>query len=255
MFPVKIPFYSLMILLALAANIIVVLFISKKYSILRNEIICLLLYENVGIVIGAKIFTFLEHYKEVSGEFDFISLGLASYGAVIGAGLFLILFAVQFKNSFEEILYIFMPSMPLMYGIGKVGCFLAGCCYGIQYDGVGSIVYNHSHVAPKGIPLFPVQIVETVFFIGVFIYIMTKNKKSRLNLKTAGISLILCALGKFGLEFLRENHIGQILSIHQIISLLFAILGIGMIIIDRYRKRTNMQIEHIKEIDVKKYSD
>ena len=229
MFLAVIPFYSIMILLALVANIIVVALISIKYSLVRKEIVCLLLYENVGIIMGAKILTFLQNYSKLNGEFNFLNLGLTSYGAAMGAVLFLVLFTVQFKKSFREIIYIFMPSMPLMYGIGKIGCFLAGCCYGIRYNGPGSVVYNYSQSAPKHIHLFPVQIVETLFFVGVFIYVIIKSKNNAFSLKTAGISFILCAFGKFILEFFRASHRGQILSLNQIISILFVFVGIGTI--------------------------
>ena len=233
MFDIIIPFYSIMILLSLIANIIVVMIISKKYSFTRKEIICLLLYENVGIIGGAKILTFLQNNKELNGQFNFVSLGLSSYGAVVGALLFLILFILQFKKSLEEMLYIFMPSIPLMYGIGKIGCFLAGCCFGIEYNGFGSIVYNYSKSAPEHTHLFPVQIIETIFFFVIFAYMIIKHKKNEFDLKTAGISFISCGFSKFILEFFRASHIDKILSLTQTISILFILIGIGIVIRDK----------------------
>lgn len=237
MFDLIIPFYSIMILLSLVANLVVVSFISRKYSFTKKEIICLLLYENVGIIGGAKILTFLQNYKDLNGQFDFLSLGLSSYGAVIGALLFLILFCLQFKKSFKEMLYIFMPSIPLMYGIGKIGCFIAGCCYGIEYNGFGNIVYNYSKSAPTHTHLFPVQMVETLFFVAIFVYMMMKHKKNHFNLGTVGISFILCGVAKFALEFLRDSHIEQILSSTQIISGIFIFIGVGMLCFQKYKLR------------------
>lgn len=134
MFDITTHFYSIMILLSLIVNIIIAMLISKKYSVSKKEMICLLLYENVGIIGGAKLFTFIQKYEELDGQFDFISLGLTAYGGIIGALLFLLLFSFQFKKSFKEILYIFMPSIPLMYGISKIGCYFASCCAGIEIN-------------------------------------------------------------------------------------------------------------------------
>ncbi len=237
MFNTKIPFYSIMILLSLVANIIVVSYISKKYVFTKKEIICLLLYENVGIIGGAKILTFLHNYKQLNGQFDFLSLGLSSYGAVIGALVFIALFSWQFNKSLKELLYIFMPSIPLMYGIGKIGCFIAGCCYGIEYSGIGSIIYNYSKSAPEHTHLFPVQIVESIFFVAIFTYMMIKHKKNQFDLLTIGISFILCGVIKFALEFLRASHIGQILSSTQIISIVFTIIGAGIILHMKNKKK------------------
>lgn len=223
-----IPIYGLMILLSLVANIVVVAFISRKYRFTRDEIICLLLYENAGIILGAKTLTFLQNYKSLNGNFDILTLGLSSYGAVIGALLFIILFRLQFKKSLKEMLFIFMPSIPLMYAIGKVGCFLAGCCHGIEYGGFGNVVYRYSDIVSSEISLFPIQIVETVFFTGIFIYMLLKHRKNKFDIKTLGISFILCGFSKFSLDFLRMSHMGQIISLNQIISIVFIIIGVIM---------------------------
>jgi len=232
----KIPIYSIMILLSLIANIFVVALISRKYKFTKIEIVCLLLYENIGIISGAKILTFLQSYKELNGQFDFLTLGLSSYGAVIGALLFIILFSFQFKKSLKEMLYIFMPSIPLMYGLGKIGCFLVGCCYGIEYSGLGSVVYNHSLSAPQHLHLLPIQIIETIFFIGIFIYMVLKHKRNQFNNKTLGISFILCGFSKFILDFFRASHIDEIISLNQIISIMFILTGIVLWIKDNGSK-------------------
>ena len=44
-----------------------------------------------------------------------------------------------------------------MYSIGKIGCLLVGCCYGIEYSGPFSIVYNYSYSDIVGVRLFPIQ--------------------------------------------------------------------------------------------------
>ena len=226
MFDTKIPIYSLAIFLALISNLIVVSFLSKKYNYTRNEIIGLLLYENVVIIGGAKILSYIQNYSQYNGEFKFMQLGLSSYGAVFGVILFLILFSLQFKKSLKELLYIFMPSLPLMYAIGKIGCFLVGCCYGMEYNGVFSVVYKYSNSVPSDISLFPIQIVETIFFLIIFIYMIIKHSKRQFNQKVMGISFILCGMVKFLLDFFRMSHKNIFLSLNQYISILFVIIGL-----------------------------
>ena len=229
----QIPLYGIMILLSFIANILVVAYISGKYDFSKTEILCLLLYENTGMIIGAKVLTFFENYQDLDG-FDFLSLGLTSYGALIGALVFLLLFCLQFKKPFAEMLCIFMTPIPLMYAIGKIGCFLAGCCHGIEYSGWGSVIYRYSRVAPKDVPLFPVQIVETIVFAGVFLYMLIKHQKKWSDLKTLGIALALCGFFKFLLDYLRMSHAGQILSSNQAMSI--AAIFIGVVVIIRQRR-------------------
>jgi len=228
MFNTKISLYTIMILLSLISNIIVVILSYKKFNISRDEIIGALVYENVGIIVGAKMLTFLQSYSSYV-KFDFFSLGLSSYGGVIGAIVCLIIFALQFRKSFKDILFIFMPSIPLMYALGKVGCFLVGCCYGIEYNGLGHIVYRYSLAAPNGVNLFPIQILETFLFMLIFIYMIYNIIKNEFSFKTLGISFVLCGIVKFFLDFLRASHIGIFLSLNQIISIVFMVVGIIII--------------------------
>lgn len=225
MFNVNIPFYSLAIILALISNIIIVICLFRKYDYSLREIICLLLYENVGIIGGAKILSYLLSYNKLKSEFNFINLGLTSYGAIFGSLLFIILFCFQFKKSIKDTLFIFIPSIPLMYSIGKIGCFLAGCCYGIQYNGLFKIIYKYSKEAPNSVYLFPVQLIEAIVFFIIFIYLIIQHKRDRFDSKTLSIAFMVCGIAKYILDFFRMSHT-KLFSFNQIISVLFVIFGI-----------------------------
>jgi len=227
---IQIPIYGLMILLSLVVNIFVVILLSNKYDFTKIEIMCLILYEGIGIILGGKILTFIQNYQEYNGEFDLIGTGLTSYGGAIGALLFLLVFSVQFQKSFQKMLFIFLPPIPLMYGIGKIGCSFAGCCHGIEYTGLGSVAHRHTNDIISNTRLFPVQLVETIVFLGIFICMIYVHWRNRFDMKMVGISFILCGISKFLLDFLRMSHIGQIISSNQWISLVFAFVGIFMVI-------------------------
>lgn len=231
----KISFYSLAIILSLIANVIVVLLLSKKYKFTLYEVIGALVYENIGVIFGAKALTYLQNISYYD-TFNFYTLGLSSYGGLIGGILCLIIFCLQFKKSIKELLFLFMPSIPLMYSIGKIGCFLVGCCYGIEYNGLGSILYNHSLVAPEGVHLFPVQILEAIVFMVIFFYMFICQKGNKFNWKTLGISFCLCGLCKFILDYFREGHVGKFISLNQVISLFFIFIGIFIFVRSKKEK-------------------
>ena len=226
MFNINIQFYSIAIVTALLVNIIMVLIISKKSKNFNiTEINCLLLYENIGSILGAKVLSFLINYSKFNGNFNFEKIGFLSYGAAIGGTIFILLYCIQFKKSLKEIMAICLPSFPLMYSIGKVGCFLVGCCYGIEYNGIFKIMYKYSTNAPNNIYLFPVQLLESIIFLIIYIYMMYNYNKNKLNLKTFGIFFIISSLSKFIMDFLRMSHNG-IISLNQVISLIVLLLGI-----------------------------
>lgn len=221
MFNSNFPFYGLSIILALISNIVVVITQYKKYNYKLEEIIYLLLYENVGIIIGAKALSFLLSGKHT----NIVETGLAAYGAVAGATLLIILFCLQFKKAIKETVYLLAPSFPLMYSIGKIGCFIAGCCYGIEYNGLFKIMYRYSIKAPNNVYLFPIQIVESIVFLLIFIYLTIMQRKNKFDEKMLGISFILCGASKGILDFLRQEGT-QLFTFSKIISLIVIIIGI-----------------------------
>ena len=226
MFDTKLPLYVYCVLIALIANIIVVISLSRKYNYKIKETIFLVLFENFGIILGAKLYWFFENMEKAQYKFDFFSSGMSSYGGLFGTLICIILFKIIFKKNLKELLYIFIPQISIMYSISKIGCFLVGCCYGIEYNGIGKVIYNYSIYHENPTYLFPVQIVESIVFMAIFIYNMVVHKKNNYDMKTVGINFIMCGFAKFALEFLRASHVGVILSSTQFVSILFISLGI-----------------------------
>lgn len=224
-----ISFYGSMLVLSFILNFVFCFYFFKDTKLSFYEKITILLFESWGFIIGGKIFTYLSNISAYE-KFDFLTLGFSSLGAVIGGMLFLIIYSLIFRKSIKFIFNRTLITLPLMYSVGKVGCFVAGCCYGIKYDGFMSITYHHSLVAPNEVPLIPVQIIESIVFMLIFIYMFYRYKQKNINLC---ILIILCGMSKFILDFLRESHRGIILSVNQIVCLLFVIIALIFLLRDK----------------------
>ena len=166
-----------------------------------------------SILLFGKIFTVVASgFKE-----NFITTGFSSYGAAIGVLLSAIIFELIIPTK-KKLLKYSILSLPLIYGIAKIGCFIAGCCYGIPYNGILSVTYTNG----LNIPLFPVQLAESIVFF--IIFVLCNKYKSNKNI--IYITIIICALSKFLLDFLRYEHINKIMSINQICSILLIVITI-----------------------------
>ena len=207
--------YPSMIVLSLIVNVIIVLIISRKFKYNVDELVSMLVIDNIGIIGGGILYTYI-----FSKGFGFSSLG-----GVIGGLIMLYLYSLLVKKDYKYMLILFMPSIPLMYAIGKIGCFVAGCCYGIPYDGIGHIVYHSSEVALLNTNLFPVQIVETIIFLIIFIYIISRYYKNKFSIKLIMIEIIVCGIAKFLLDFLRYEHTVKLITSNQIMCLLLVIFS------------------------------
>ena len=116
---------------------------------------------------------------------------------------------------------------------------MAGCCYGIPYDGFGAVVFPEGSLAPSGIPLFPVQLVEAIllFIIAAFLGYMSIRKNWDYSVESY---LILYSIVRFILEFYRYDEVrGFVLGLttSQWISIAILIVSILVIIKKRVEKK------------------
>ena len=122
--------YIIFFVVALLLNFIVLLFLYRKYDFQFNELLGFVIYEYMGIILGGKLLSFLMFYDKYDGRFDFLRVGFVAYGAALGAFFFIVLFSIQFGKSLKNNMLMCSSTFPLMYGLGKIGCYFAGCCHG-----------------------------------------------------------------------------------------------------------------------------
>ena len=149
---------------------------------------------------------------------------------MIGAFVGIIVYSLIFKKDMTALLTLGGLPLPMVYAIGKIGCFTAGCCYGINYAGFGKVIYTNSNQAPLNVSLFPIQLVEALIFVGIFFYFYLKcekkRKTNRLSLNDTFYLLIAISISKFGLDYLRSSSSNAFLSFNQKISIVLFIVSI-----------------------------
>lgn len=74
--------------------------------------------------------------------------------------------------------------------------------------------------------LFPIQIVETIVFLLIFIYVISKYVKDKMNIKMVMIEIIICGLSKLLLDFLRYEHVSKLFTSNQIMCLILVIVSV-----------------------------
>ncbi len=149
--------------------------------------------------------------------------GIASLGGVIGLLAGVIIFGCIYDEGKALMWESYILAMPLMYGIAKVGCYLVGCCHGIEYSGPLAVTYDSEYM--QGGPYFPVQLLESIVFIIVFL-IGVGVYRSNGRKYTGAVVMLLCAIAKFAQEFLREEHVGKSISGSQWICIGFFLWSI-----------------------------
>lgn len=217
---INFPIYGIIILISVVIGMLYVFISLRKENYKdKNIFLYFLMYIAFSIVLG-KMFTIITD----PNTNNFLTAGLSSYGGLVGVILAAIIFEKILPTDNKIIKYSII-SLPLIYGLTKIACFIVGCCYGIPYNGIFSITYTHG----LNQPLFPVQITETIVFLIIFIIC----HKLRNNKNIIYIVIILVSIFKFLLDFLRYDHVTKLITVNQIFSI---ILLIGTVIILIYKK-------------------
>ena len=222
---INFPIYAFFILLSIIIGFVLVYRLLRKENAKREYILFCFVLCLVLLFLGAKYYTIITSF----GKVNLLNAGLSSLGAAIGItiGLFIMQKIIPEVNFSKP----FIINLPLIYSISKIGCFFAGCCHGIKYNGIFNVVYNNG-IGPS-YNVLPVQLIETIVFFILFIicYRLYKNKY------VVEITLILCSIFKFLLDYLRESHMSVILSANQIVCIIIFIISL-IILIKRLTKKS-----------------
>ncbi len=157
-------------------------------------------------------------------------LGMVFYGGLLGAipGVLLGIRITHIRAS--EYILPMVPCIPLGHAFGRIGCLLAGCCYGVPTDLPIGIIYPYSlSGVPTGIRLFPVQIVEALSLFAIFCILSIYSRHSPDPKRVVSLYLILYSICRFVLEEYRYDSIRGFwgaLSTSQWISALLFVIGI-----------------------------
>lgn len=190
-------------------------------------------------LLSAKLLFYITSIREIIANprilLDF-SNGFVVYGGIIGGIIAGYIYCRIKGQKFLKYADIILTSVALAQGFGRIGCFLAGCCYGMETDGPLCVVFSHSDFAPNGVPLIPTQLISSgLDFLHFAVLVLIARRKPAAGVVTA-CYLIFYSIGRFGIEFFRgdlaRGSIGP-LSTSQFISIFMAIAGIIFLMIAR----------------------
>lgn len=208
--------YPILLIASLIIGLLIPSIKLAKAGIRKDVLLCVALLNMFLALFCGKMYTMIADKST-----DIFRTGFSSLGGLIGFLIGTYIFYLICDKD-KRILKNYIISLPLIYAVSKVGCFLAGCCHGIEYAGIFSVKYEVDSACALVTAVFPVQITETIVFLGIYILLNMKKKKENIVTYT----LLLCTVAKFILDFLRYSHIGKLLSFNQIICLVIAFICI-----------------------------
>lgn len=192
----------------------------------------------VASLIGARLFYVVGHWGDYYSQnpADIIAIwkgGLVFYGGLLGGAIGTYAVARYRKMNVLRLADCLAAPLAIGVAIGRIGCFLYGCCFGISSTSFFSLHFPGNGLAGTFIPT---QLIEMTWGFAMFgvIYFWLERKY---EFKTDGslflIYLLMYSGGRFLVEFARYStwHLFGVFSFAQLISI--AIAGASLYLIIR----------------------
>ncbi len=241
-----IPTYGTLVAIGFLAALWVVTRLAKRAKLPSERVTNLAIYCALAGLAGAKLFMILFDFSDYwTGRQQLFSLGTLQAAGVYQGG-FLVAFVVALLYMRRQNLPvlatcdIFAPGIALGQAIGRLGCFSAGCCWGIPTHVPWAITFHNPQAGeltgvPLGIPLHPTQLYESFADAAIFLFLYFQIARAHTSGTILGWYLTLYSAARFAIEFFRfhEQGLHAGLSYTQWISLATLIAGLGLIIVRR----------------------
>ena len=227
--------YGLMFALGILAGVWLTIHLAKRRDEDADFIFNMAIYVVVFGFLGSKLLHLLTVMPELIQDpwgtlKSSITQGFVVYGSSIAGILTIILYCRKHKKDMWKYTDLAMPGLALGQAIGRVGCLLAGCCYGMHYDGACAITFPPGSSAPTGVPLFPVQPVSAIANLLLMVVLLLYLRRNKVYGRVTALWLMLYSLGRGLIEIVRDDPRGNvgIFSTSQFISLIMFILGVAL---------------------------
>lgn len=188
----------------------------------------------------SKILYALTRWNEIVADPSILwslSEGWVVYGGIIGGLAGGLVYCHYTHQNFLKWFDFLIPEVALAQGFGRIGCFFAGCCYGMEVP--WGVVFPADSLAPAGVPLLPTQLISSICDFALFFILLWIARRKKFNGEVGAWYLILYSVGRFILEFFRGDLVrGAVgsLSTSQFISIFTLGLGI-LLLVWQYRRK------------------
>ncbi len=217
----------------------------KKFTGDDISLIFVYLFSAIGVFVGMHLLygiTNIAYWGELFKATGFVNFwerfglifgGSVFYGGLIG-GLIAGGISVKVQKLPADIATdCAAPSIALLHGFARIGCFLGGCCYGVEWE--HGVTFTKSLVEKaNGVPRVPVQLYEAGFEFALFaVLFILLTKTDKLRGRLLALYLLIYSVGRFILEFWRgDEYRGFILgmSTSQFISVLVFAVSLAFLV-------------------------
>lgn len=249
LFGIKITYYGFLIAVGMGLGVFLACKLAKKRNLKGDDFVVLACYALPLSILGARLYYVIfspEHYSFLE-FFQIWKGGMAIYGGIIGGAIGVILYCLIHKKNFLDVADIAVVSLILGQAIGRIGCYFAGCCYGVEVTNPSQQWFPFA-TKIDGVWHYSTFFYESFcnFCVFVFLLIMIMKKVKTRGVMT-GLYLVCYGAVRAVIETFRGDslYIG-VLKVSQLLSILLVIAGLVLILLVLDKKQ-NPWVKRQKE--------
>lgn len=167
-----------------------------------------------------------------------LQAGGVFYGGFLAAILATLWYVRRHQLQLWKVADAAAPAVAIGHGIGRLGCFAAGCCYGIATSLPWGVTFTDTYSGtlvgvPLNIPLHPTQLYEATTNFILAAFLIWYSRRKQFDGQVFWVYVLAYAVVRFLHEFLRADPRGSIfdgaLSTSQFIAIIGATIALGML--------------------------
>jgi len=204
--PVNIYSFGLMLSLGFALAVLVSFLNAKRHGVDRWVVVDMALWLFLAGLLGSRLVYVVMNWDDYAGGplwrvFATWEGGVSFFGAIAGGFLAVAVFARRHRLSLARIADTVAPGLALAAAVGRIGCALNGCCYGLPTAGFWGVF---TRFAP-GLR-HPTQLYESAAYFVTFGFLLWWQGRRERAPGQVFTMFVLCYLaGRFLVEFFREG--------------------------------------------------
>lgn len=247
-FGLKIYGYGTMIAIGIFVAVMMLLHRSRKRGYDEDSILNMAIAAVICGILGGKLLFIITEFKSMVNDPSLlkdIGNGFVVYGAIAGGALGALFYAKRKKWNILKTFDMLIPGVAIAQGFGRIGCFLAGCCYGKETSLPIGVEFENSLFAPAGVHLHPTQIYMSLFDFALGFFLLWYDKKEHEEGRTFSLYIMIYSVGRIIVEFLRDDPRGSVgpLSTSQFIGIFTLAIGLALYNLHKIKRGNEIEKE------------
>ena len=238
----QLPSYGLLLATAVVVGLWTLRLRADRAGMDGARLVDFALWLVIWALLGAKLLLILielpRYLHDPASLFGVVRAGGVFLGGFIAAMIAAVILLRRYHLPALPSFDVISPSLALGHAIGRIGCLMAGCCWGGHCDLPWAITYTNPIAAanlgtPLNIPLHPFPVYSSIFNIGLYVLLAALYARRPAPGRVFATYLVLYGIGRMLLEMTRGDAVrgflfNGALSTSQLISLGLIITGIGL---------------------------